>query len=134
MSAEEFQCISELGKHTIDTDFKTKVVKFFWDIICNADQFNYKVEEVVNNCISKFAEMVKYWDVKVKAGFFTDLAKNIKENRSSIPCIKLFKQLIKDQKDRQAYSYTSNSNSKIGESGSSSNSIENGGTNGNIVT
>lgn len=97
MGQEEFQCLSELGKHTTDPNFKSKVVKFFWDIVCESDQYK---EDLVNNCISKFAEMVKYWDVKLKHNLFLDLGRNLQAHKSSIPSIKLFKQLIKDQKDR----------------------------------
>ena len=47
--------------------------------------------------------MVKNWDLARKHQFFIDLAKNLQENRSSIPSLRLFKGLIKDQKDRSMY-------------------------------
>jgi len=94
--------LSELGKYSKDLTFKTRVTEFFWDIICDSD--NYK-EELVNNCINKFCEMVKFWDMRSKHDFFVGLAKNLAENRSSIPTLKLFKGLIKDQKERYIYNY-----------------------------
>jgi hypothetical protein len=64
---EEFQCLSELGKYSKTDEFKVKVGNFFWEIICNSDLYK---EELVNNCISKFCEMVKGWDLKKKYEFF----------------------------------------------------------------
>ncbi len=56
--------------------------------------------------------MVKNWDVRTKHDFFLGLIKNLQENKSSIPCLKLFKGLLKDQKDRSTYNYNNNSPSK----------------------
>jgi hypothetical protein len=47
--------------------------------------------------------MVKYWDLKAKHEFFVGLTKNLSENKSSIPSLKLFKGLLKDQKDKSSY-------------------------------
>ena len=60
----------------------------------------------MTNCITKFSEMVKYWDMPVKHQFFVDLQANIDQELSSVSCLKLFKQLIKDQKDRTSYNIT----------------------------
>lgn len=89
--------MSELGKFSRDPQFKSNVTEFFWDIICNSDIYK---EELVNNCITKFCEMVKTWEMKFKHEFFLGLAKNLSLNKSSISSLKLFKGLIKDQKDR----------------------------------
>ena len=58
----------------------------------------------MTNCITKFCEMVKNWDLTRKHKFFVDLTHNLRENKSSIPSLRLFKGLIKDQRDRQYYS------------------------------
>ena len=50
----------------------------------------------MNNCITKFCEMVKYWDISIKHEFFIGLTKNLEQNKSSISTLKLFKNLIKD--------------------------------------
>ena len=63
MSQEELHSISELGKFSKDLEFKRRVSKFFWDVICSStDEVGFK-EELVANCITKFADMVKYWDM-----------------------------------------------------------------------
>jgi hypothetical protein len=94
--------LSELGKFAKETEFKEKVGQFFWSIICNSDSFK---EEIVTNCITKFCEMVKLWDIQKKHTYFEKLTENLAANKSSIPCIRLFKGLLKDQKERASYSY-----------------------------
>lgn len=74
IALEEFQCLSELGKNSKDPSFKGQVTDFFWQIICNSDSYK---EELVNNCITKFCEMVKYWEMKNKHDFFVGLSKNL---------------------------------------------------------
>lgn len=49
--------------------------------------------------------MVKSWDLSRKYSFFEELTKNLSENKSSISSIRLFKGLIKDQKEKTSYSY-----------------------------
>jgi len=51
--------------------------------------------------------MVKNWDLQRKYNFFVSLTNIIAENKSSIPSLKLFKNLIKDQKEKSAYTYNS---------------------------
>jgi len=73
-------------------------------MICNSSDF--VKEDLVNACISKFCEMVKNWDMTKKHDFFTVLVKNLEERKSSISSIRLFKGLVKDQKDRLSYGYS----------------------------
>ena len=54
--------------------------------------------------------MVRNWDLSKKYHFFTQLTQNLAENRSSIPSLRLFKGLIKDQKEKYAYSGNSTTN------------------------
>jgi hypothetical protein len=49
--------------------------------------------------------MVKLWDIQKKHTYFEKLTENLAANKSSIPCIRLFKGLLKDQKERASYSY-----------------------------
>jgi ubiquitin carboxyl-terminal hydrolase 34 len=70
MTNEEFHCLCELGKVSKDSEFKRLVSDFFWDIVCNSDQYK---DDLVTNCISKFCEMVKYWDVPIKHKLFLSL-------------------------------------------------------------
>jgi hypothetical protein len=104
LAIEEFQCLSELGKYARDDKFKANVSDFFWNIVCNSD--NVK-EDLVNSCINKFCEMVKNWDLSRKHQFFVELTKNLSQHKSSIPSIRLFKGLVKDQKERSSYQYNS---------------------------
>jgi hypothetical protein len=67
LAMEEFQCLSELGKYSKDEQFKVEVSNFFWRIICNSDSYK---DELVNNCITKFCEMVRNWDLTKKYDFF----------------------------------------------------------------
>lgn len=106
---EEFQCLSELGKYAKDDNFKVKVGDFFWQVICNADSYK---EDLVTNCITKFCEMVKNWELSKKQEFFIQLTENLKNFKSSIPTIRLFKGLIKDQKDKYVPTYSTNVSSQ----------------------
>lgn len=47
--------------------------------------------------------MVKNWEMAIKHDFFLELIKNLEAGKSSVPSIRLFKGLLKDQKDRYAY-------------------------------
>jgi hypothetical protein len=51
--------------------------------------------------------MVRYWDLKKKIRFFVQLTENLSKNQSSIPSLRLFKGLLKDQKERYTSNYTS---------------------------
>lgn len=55
---QDFDVLSELGKYCKNVEFQAKVSEFFWKIISESDKYN---DEVIQNCISKFSEMVKYW-------------------------------------------------------------------------
>lgn len=82
---EDFQCLSDLGKYSIDLEFKRKLVEFFLEIIKRAENFK---EEVQENAVAKFCEMIKLWDVENKKVFFGELIGNIKENKgSSLTCL-----------------------------------------------
>lgn len=102
---EDFQCLCDMGKFTIVTEFKTKLVQFFLDIIMNAE--NYK-EDVAENAIAKFNEMIKSWDVELKFQFFDDLVQNIHDNPGkSIASVKTLEQLLTEAIDRITYNMSS---------------------------
>ena len=71
LGMEEFNALSDLGKYGKDVNFQTKVSDFFWRII--TDSGKYK-DELLENCISKFSEMIRYWSIEKKEPFFNQLS------------------------------------------------------------
>jgi len=63
LEMEEFSCLSELGKYAKDKDsnFQEKVAEFFWGVIVKSGSKNL---ELVESCIQKYREMVKFWSLK----------------------------------------------------------------------
>jgi len=59
----EFDCLCDLGKHCKISDFQIKIRNFFWRVIINSE--NYK-EDLVENCITKFTEIIKEWSFDEK--------------------------------------------------------------------
>jgi hypothetical protein len=47
--------------------------------------------------------MVKPWDLAKKVEYFNQLSDNLRQEKSSIPSLKIFKGMIKDHKDRSSY-------------------------------
>jgi hypothetical protein len=100
---EEFSCLSELGKYAKDKDssFQEKVASFFWDVIVNSGTKNL---ELVDSCIQKHRDMVKFWPLEQKMDMFVRLVKCIASRETpSLPCFKLLQGLIKDQSERSTY-------------------------------
>ena len=58
---QDFDVLSELGKYCKNADFQAEVAEFFWRIVSDSDQYN---EELLQNCITKFSEMVRYWTLE----------------------------------------------------------------------
>jgi len=104
LKVSEFECLCELGRYCKEEDFKAKVCDFFWNIISNSSGYS---EEIVDNSISKFCEMVKYWQIKQKAEFFSRIKDNLLQFECPVtPILRLFKQLVDDQKEKEKYSNT----------------------------
>jgi hypothetical protein len=100
---EEFSTLSELGKYSKDKDsgFQEKVAEFFWDIIVSSGSKNL---ELIESCIQKYREMVRYWALEKKLDMFFRLMKCLQDPETpSLPCLKLLKGLIKDQSERTSY-------------------------------
>lgn len=62
LGMEEFTCLSELGKYAKDKDsgFQEKVAQFFWELVVSPDTKN---AELLENCVQKYRDMVRYWDL-----------------------------------------------------------------------
>jgi len=111
LGMEEFSCLSELGKYPKDKDagFQEKVVEFFWDLIVSSDTKNM---ELIDNCVQKYRDMVRYWGLEAKQEMFIKLLNCIKAPATpSIPCLKLLKGLIQDQSERTMYTSSTYSSS-----------------------
>lgn len=65
-------------------------------VICESE--NYK-DELVTDCITKFCEMVRHWDLLKTHQFFILLVKNLENKKSSIASLRLLRSLIKDHKE-----------------------------------
>lgn len=76
LSLAEFDCLCDLGRNCKDSAFQDKISNFFWSII--VDSQNCKTE-IVDNCITKFSEMIKYWSLTLKEPFFVRLAQSLKK-------------------------------------------------------
>lgn len=98
LSMEEFNALSELGKYCKNQEFMNKVSNFFWKIITEA---TYHTDELIENCIKKFTEMVQFWTVESKWPILESLVDQLKvTEHPSLPVIRVFKKMIKDQKER----------------------------------
>jgi len=64
---EEFDALSSLGKFAKDMNFQQKTSDFFWRIIVDSDLHK---EELIENCINKFSDMIKYWTMEKKEPYF----------------------------------------------------------------
>jgi len=81
-----------------------KVSNFFWKIITEA---TYHTDELIENCIKKFTEMVQFWTVESKWPLLESLVDQLKvTEHPSLPVIRVFKKMIKDQKERATSSST----------------------------
>jgi hypothetical protein len=63
LSMEEFNALGELGKYCRNPEFMQKVSNFFWKIITEAA---YHTDELIENCIKKFTDMVQFWTIDSK--------------------------------------------------------------------
>ena len=104
---QDFELLSEIGRFTQDTEFKQRLAEFFWRIIAESNDVN---EELLENCITKFAEMIRYWTLEQKKPFFDRLPGQMKKTEfAALPILNLFKKLITDEKGRINYSSSSGS-------------------------
>lgn len=90
----------------MNMEFKKKLVEFFLEIIKQAERFK---EDVQENAVAKFCEMIKPWDAENKKVFFGELVESIDSNKGgSLTCLIALKQLLEETKEKvnSAYTYT----------------------------
>lgn len=100
---EEFTCLSELGRYPKDSEpgFHEKVAEFFWDLIVSRSTNNL---ELIDNCIQKYRDTVRQWTLEAKQEIFLRLLTHIKDPKTAtLPCLKLFTAVLKDQSARTPY-------------------------------
>jgi hypothetical protein len=77
-----------------DLGFSEKVAEFFWNLIVGSGSKNV---ELIDTCILKHRELVRPWTLEKKLEMALKLTGCIGDKDvHSIPCLKLFKGLIKD--------------------------------------
>ena len=90
---EEFDALAGLGRYSKSYEFTNKTGQFFWRIITDSDEHKGELIEV---CINKFSDMIKYQSMEKKQPYFDMLVSQLSEGRSSaVPIIRLFKKIIK---------------------------------------
>ena len=70
LGMEEFDALQNMGRFSRSTEFQAKTGLFFWQIITNSDDHK---AELIQNCISKFCEMIKFSSVESKRKYFDKL-------------------------------------------------------------
>ena len=101
LGMEEFDVLSSLGRSCRDSDFQAQISEFFLRIINNSDDYS---PVVIENCIDKFADMIKFHSLDRKLPYFNQLVSQLQNTESSaLPVIRLYKKIIKDQKGRGTY-------------------------------
>lgn len=80
------------------------MAEFFWELIVTSGSTNVAL---LDSCIQKYLELARGWALEKKLEIALQLVESIgNPDLQSIPCLKLFKGLIKDQSERTAYSPT----------------------------
>ena len=63
LGMEEFDALQNMGKFSRSPEFQAKTSMFFWQIITVSDDHK---AELIQNCINKFCEMIKYQSLEKK--------------------------------------------------------------------
>jgi hypothetical protein len=97
LTVAEFDCLVDLGKYNHSDEFQTKIGDFFWRVIVQGGG----KKELVQNCITKYSDMVKSQNQEQKIGLLNKLVQSVTQKRNSVTQIlRLFTKLIKDEKSR----------------------------------
>jgi len=70
LGMEEFEAIAQLGRFSKSFEFSRKTSEFFWRIITNSDEHK---ADLIENCINKFSDMIKYQQMEKKQPYFDNL-------------------------------------------------------------
>ena len=70
LGMEEFDALSGFGRYSRSPEFQAKTSEFCARIINNSDEFK---ADLIENCINKYAEMIKPASMEKKQPYFDDL-------------------------------------------------------------
>ena len=70
LGMEEFDALQNMGKFSRSSEFTIKTSEFFWSIITDSEQYK---PELIDNCIAKFSDMIKYQSMEKKKPYFDKL-------------------------------------------------------------
>lgn len=74
-----------LGRRCKLTGFVQQVSIYFWRIISDSEAYN---QDVVDTCVNRFCEMVKFWSIGLKKPWFERLAEFMASSSApSIPVL-----------------------------------------------
>ena len=96
---EDFDLLSMFARRSKLVNFNQTLSLYFWNIVRNSDEFNL---EVLDSCITKFADFIKYWPIEYKQPFFNELTTFLDSGSSpTIPVLKLLTSIIADHNERE---------------------------------
>ena len=102
LGIEEIDILSMLGRRSKVLNFEHQISLFFWSIIKDSESYN---QELLDCCVTKFADMIKYNSINLKKPFFEHLATFMAESTApTIPVLRLFQKIVDDHKDRERVS------------------------------
>ena len=111
LNTPDFECVCQLGRHSTSKEFADFVFEFFFSCIKKEGV----KDEIASAAIEKCSEMVKVDTLKSKEKTFQSLSKTLLTcGNASVPVLRLFKKMIKDEKERINYTnkLTINSNTE----------------------
>ena len=99
LSTEDFDILSMLGRRAKTIVFQSQVSNYLWQIITNSADYDL---ELLDCCVTKFAEMIKYWTIGMKKPYFEQLSVFLSQSQApTIPVLRFFQKMVSDHLDRE---------------------------------
>lgn len=97
---EEVELLFAMGKYTKGTaEYSVKIAQLLWQISTREDM-GYK-KEISELGMSRFCEMVSYFEKPNKEKFFLQCIENLQEHKCAYQSITILKKMIKDLKSNE---------------------------------
>ena len=91
LGIEEIDILNMLGRRSKVLNFENQISLFFWSIIKDSESYN---QELLDCCVTKFADLIKYNSINLKKSFFEHLAVFMAESTApTIPVLRLFQKM-----------------------------------------